>query len=214
MPKRDRRSEIMAAAEKLFTTRRFHEITLDDIVHQARVGKGTVYRYFQDKDDVFFQTATRGFDEMCDLLTRRVPNRADFGRQLLAACRHIGAFFRQRRELFRMMQSEEARMHWCDPEIRHRWMQRRRKLVASLAGILRKGVREGRLRADIRPEVLAAFLLGMLRTRARDLSEDPEFARSFEGVVSLFCEGAGRAGEAPAAPSLHKRQPGRRKRRT
>ena len=68
----DKRLAIMQAAESLFTSRRLHEITLDDVAREAQVGKGTIYRYFQDKDDLFFQTATQGFDELCDLLQQRV----------------------------------------------------------------------------------------------------------------------------------------------
>ena len=40
MAKRDRRAEIMQAAEKLFTRGRVHQLTLDDVVQEARVGKG------------------------------------------------------------------------------------------------------------------------------------------------------------------------------
>lgn len=63
----------MRAAESLFARRRRHEIALDDVVRQARVGKGTICRYCQDKDDLLFGTATRGFDELCEPLTREVP---------------------------------------------------------------------------------------------------------------------------------------------
>ncbi len=191
MPKRDRHAEIMQAAEKLFTSRRFHEITLDDVVAEAGVGKGTVYRYFRNKDDLFFQTATRGFDELCELLTRNVPASAPFPRQLLSACRQVSAFFRGRRQLFRMMQSEGARMYWFRGDTRQRWMDRRRKLVSAVAHIIRKGVREGKIRRDVRADTLSSFLLGMLRTRARDLDHVPESSRPLELVVKVFCEGAG-----------------------
>jgi hypothetical protein len=55
-------------------------------------------------------------------------------------------------------------------------------------------VKEGTVRADIPPEVLANFLLGMLRTRARDLADCPEPLRRHEVVVDVFCGGAGRRG--------------------
>jgi len=194
MAKRDRREAIMRAAEKLFTGPRFHEITLDHVVEEAGVGKGTVYRYFENKDDLFFQTATRGFDEMCELLVRKVPEEAPFADRLLSACVEIAAFFKRRRKLFRMMQSEEARMHWRRPEIRERWLARRRRLVAAVAEILRQGVRDGKVRRDVRPDVLAAFLLGMLRARARDMTDVPERERSLKRVVDLFLAGAGHCG--------------------
>ena len=182
----------MAAAETLFTARRYHEITTDDIAQAARVGKGTIYRYFRDKDDLFFQVAMSGFDELCELLQRRVPEAAPFEAQLLSACDAIRGFFDRRAQLFRMMQAEEGRMHWCRPQIRERWSACRRRLVAAVAAIIHKGVDEGPIRSDIPCEVLASFLLGMLRTRGRDLKDAPAAMQSNELLVDLFCRGAGR----------------------
>lgn len=189
MAKRDRRTEIMAAAERLFTSRRFHEITLDDVANEARVGKGTIYRYFRDKDDLFFRTATRGFEELCELLAA-VPADLPFPEQLLQACAQVSAFFAARREWFRMMQSEDARMPLCRDELRRHWFDGRRRLTAAMERILARGMDEGAIRRDVLPEVLATLLLGMLRTRARELSDTPAEQRSLERVVDLFCHGA------------------------
>lgn len=190
MAPQNKREQIMQAVEKLFTSRRFHEITLDDVAQAARVGKGTIYRYFQDKDDLFFQTATSGFDDLCELLRREVPENNPFVEQLISACAQISGFFNRRRQLFQMMQVEEDRMYWFRGTIRDRWMAKRKHLVAALAEIIRKGVREGKVRTDIPPEVLANFFLGMLRTRARDLTNAPEAMQRHELLVDLFCRGA------------------------
>ena len=192
MAKRDRRAEIMQAAEKLFTSRRFHEITLDDVARQARVGKGTLYRYFENKDDLFFQTAMHGFDDLCELLREKVSREDAFARQLLGACRQISEFFQSRHQLFRMMQSEEARMQWFHGQMRKRCMERRKNLVSAVAGIVRRGAWEGEIRSDVPAETLAGFLLGMLRTRDRELADLPESDRPLELVVDLFCHGAGK----------------------
>ena len=64
----DKKQRLMQAAETLFQTRQFHEITLDAVARQAGVGKGTIYLYFSDKEDLFFQTAVAGFDDMCEML--------------------------------------------------------------------------------------------------------------------------------------------------
>jgi AcrR family transcriptional regulator len=191
MARRDRRREIMRAAERLFTSRRYHEITTDDIAQAAKAGKGTIYRYFEDKEDLFFQTATSGFDELCDLLREKVPGDAPFGKQLRRACAEVARFFEQRRELFRMMQAEDGRMRWCGKSLRERWLARRTTLVAAVGQILRAGIREGEVRSDVPTEVLANLLLGMLRTRARDLAHLPEAMRRDEVIVDLFCHGAG-----------------------
>ena len=190
MAKRDRRAEIMRAAEKLFTSRRFHEITLDEVAKQARVGKGTIYRYFENKDDLFFRTAMQGFDELCGLLKEGVSGDIPFPEQLFSACGQINEYFQSRRQLFRMMQSEDGRMHWFHGQMRKSWIEQRKNLVSVVAGIIRTGVSEGEIRSDIPAETLAGFLLGILRTRARGMTDLPESARSLELVVDLFCNGA------------------------
>lgn len=190
--------QIMQAAERLFTSRRFHEITMEDVAREAGVGKGTLYRYFQDKDDLFFQTATNGFDELCELLRQKVPGSASFAQQLLIACRHISRFFERRRQLSRMIQSEDGRMAWCAGDLHQRWTEHRKRLVAAMADMVRKGIAEGEVREDIAPDVLATFLLGMLRTRGRDLCDAPQAMRQHEVVVELFCRGAGKRQESKA----------------
>lgn len=178
-------------AEKLFTSRRYHEITLDDVVQEAHVGKGTIYRYFHDKDDLFFEAATQGFDDLCELVTHGSGQDGDFAGQLLGMCGRVIEFFQRRRQWLRVMQSEEARVHWCGREVQDRWAERRKKLVSAVAAILTRGVEEGLIRTDVPAEALANFLLGMLRTRARYLTDMPEEAHSLELVVRLFCDGAG-----------------------
>ena len=198
MARKDKRQQILRAAERLFTSRRFHEVTVSDIARVAQVGKGTIYQYFADKNDLFFQMATSGFDELCEMLRRRVPDRAPFAEQLLDACQAIDAFFESRHRFRRVMHSEEGRMLWRKGNLRELWKEKHRKLDATVAEIIRKGVAEGAIRSDISAEVLAVFLLGMLGTRARALEEGTESMRELEAVVDLFCSGAGRPGVAVA----------------
>lgn len=189
--KQDKKQQIMQAAEKLFTTRRFHEITTDDVAEAAGVGKGTIYRYFQDKDDLFFQTATSGLDELCELLERNVPGNAGFYEQILSACSQITSFFEKRRQLYSMMLSEEGRLSLGKGLLHDRWMERRKKLLAALSMIIDRGIDEGELRSDLPAEIQANFLLGMLRTRARDLATAPREFQRYEVVVDMFRNGAG-----------------------
>jgi AcrR family transcriptional regulator len=207
MPRQDRRRQIMRAAEKLFSSRRFHEITTDEVARVAGVGKGTMYRYFKDKDDLFFQTAMAGFDELCELLHEHVAHAAPFPEQLLSACREVVEFFDSRWQLFRMMQAEEFRLAVTRGAVYERWMEHRKKLIVVLADILRRGVSDGQIRGDVPPEVLGNFLMGMMRTRARDLEDAPTAVRRLELVIDLFCRGAGEGG--PVVDGLPRRN-GRR----
>lgn len=180
----------MQAAETLFAGGRFHEITTDDVAREARVGKGTIYRYFKDKEELFFETANNGFDELCQLVRETTPAGASFKEQLGQACVQITEFFRHRQEWFGMMQAQERLLPSLAGRFSKRWLARRRGLVEALADILAVGVGEGAIRADIPTDVLANFLLGLLRTRERDLGQAPAAMRKFDVVVDVFCRGA------------------------
>ena len=179
----------MQAAEQVFRTRRFHEVTLEEVAQKADVGKGTIYLYFSDKDDLFFQTAVSGFDEMCELLVQSNPGKVPFRRELTDACRTISEFFRQRRPLFRMILSESDRVLGRGGSLRQRWLERRTKMTQALAEMLRRGVSAGEVRRDVPAEVLVEYLMGMLRTRATELDAAPEPLRGYETMVDLFVHG-------------------------
>ena len=181
--------------EEVATGRRYHEITLDEVARAAHVGKGTIYRYFKDKDDLFFQVATNGIDELCTLVTQSAPQNGSFQERLLGVCRQISRFFAARRELLRMMQGQV--MGQCDSmkELRQRWLSRRNNLVQAVGAVLSEGIREQAIRSDVEPEVLASFLLGMLRTQARDMEGGTD-GQDCRLLVELFLEGAGLANSA------------------
>jgi AcrR family transcriptional regulator len=189
--KLDKRQLIMQAAEKLFTTRRFHEITMDDVSAAAGVAKGTLYRYFADKDELFFQTSTNGFDELCELITLNVPLGEPFADQILKSCIQISGFFEQRHQLMRMMQAEDERLFQAKGALRQRWVDKRKKLVTAIAGIIARGVAEGQVRRDMSAEVLAEILLGLMRMRAHDLADAPPAMRRHEVIIDLFRHGVG-----------------------
>jgi AcrR family transcriptional regulator len=190
MAGQNKRQEIMSAAEQLFSNRRFHEVTLDEIAQAARVGKGTIYRFFSSKDDLFFQTATSGFDDLCDVIEKNVCRQNDFTRQLLSACEEITEFFYRRRQIFRIMQMEEGRVIWSQGSLWDRWMSHRGKLVKALARILDRGTEEKRIRYDVPTTVLADFLLGMLRTRTRYLLGADDSVKRLDVLLNIFLSGA------------------------
>ncbi|MFA5553888.1 MAG: TetR/AcrR family transcriptional regulator [Phycisphaerae bacterium] len=191
MVNNDKRKQIIRVVEKLASTRRFYEITLDEIADSAKIGKGTIYNYFSDKDDLFFQVVTSGFDELCELLERKISRNGSFSQELLKACREIGKFFAARQPLIQMMQSEAGLIRWENGKIRRQWTEKHKMLINAVANLLTEGIAQGAVRSDISAEAMAIFLLGMLRTRATDFDNESEEAKSYELTADLFLNGAG-----------------------
>src|SRR5690554_3297975 len=178
--------QIMVAAQDLFTTRRFNEITMDDVCRAAGVGKGTIYRYFRDKDDLFVRTATAGLGELCTLLKNKSLRRGDFEHRLTEACRAISKYFNSRKRMFHMLQVQEM----CHGTVRHDFSEGRKALIEALGEILASGAHEGKLSSKISPRVLANLLLGLLRAGAKDLTQAPDQYQRPEFIVKFFLRGA------------------------
>jgi len=192
----DKKRRIMQATEELFTSRRYHEVTVGEIARHAGVAKGTVYCYFTDKEDLFFQTVAAGYDDMCDLLVSPSSAQAGFRERLLAAIASIREFIHRRQPLIRIINSEDERARDIGGRIRQRLMAHRTKIVKALTDIIAQGVNAGEVRRDAPPQALAEYLLGMLRARSRELTRADERVRSDEFLVDLFLHGVA----CPAAP--------------
>jgi AcrR family transcriptional regulator len=192
----DKKSRLMEATENLFRSRQFHEITVDDVIKEAGVGKGTVYRHFSDKHDLFFQTALAGYEQMCEMINKINLEGLSFRQAMLKVCRTITNFFQKRKPLLRMILSEDEQTKFRGGGLRDRWLQQRKKMTESLSAVICRGKKSGEVRSDIPPAIMAEFLLGMLRTRADELTGADEEWRSDDVIVELFMRGAGKAADS------------------
>jgi TetR/AcrR family transcriptional regulator len=58
--KEQRRKDITDAAEKLFFSRGYDSVTMDDIAKAVELNKATIYLYFKDKESLFFAVVLHG----------------------------------------------------------------------------------------------------------------------------------------------------------
>ena len=52
----ERKAQIIKAAAKRFARHGLNKTTLDEVARDIRIGKATIYHYFQSKDDLFYET--------------------------------------------------------------------------------------------------------------------------------------------------------------
>src|SRR4051812_4389736 len=57
-----RRQQILDTAATLFDKRRYHEVRMEDLAVKAGVAKGTLYRYFEDKEDLYLALLVSAID--------------------------------------------------------------------------------------------------------------------------------------------------------
>lgn len=60
LEKEQRRRDILNAAEKLFFSKGYDNVSLNEIAKEVRLGRSTLYLYFENKEELFFAIVLRG----------------------------------------------------------------------------------------------------------------------------------------------------------
>lgn len=173
---------ILEAASRVFALRPFHEVLIDDIASDAGIGKGTIYRYFETKDDLYFATSLYALDHLAAALEKaRAPEDAAV-RRLERIAREILGFFWDRRHLVNMLSRYERSDR--EAEVRKR-RESILKLVqeAILAGIERRELR------GINPRIGAELFLGMTRSANLFRHAEDTLDELVAHILSVFSEG-------------------------
>lgn len=70
MGKAERRQHILGAARDVFAKLGYHQSTIDDIVAEAGIARGTFYLYFEDKRAIFADLLDRYFTQLTMVIMR------------------------------------------------------------------------------------------------------------------------------------------------
>ena len=191
MARKNRTDSILNAAEELLTNRRFDEVTLDEVAEAAHVGKGTIYRYFKDKDDLFFQLAERGPSELCKMIEKSAAagGNVPFRARLEKVCGQMSEFFMKRRSLIRLMSEQWERMGALRMRKKEICMKHRGDMRSALAKVLATGVEKGELRSDIPLDTQAHLLLSLMHSRHHPFGREGVDKPSISMIIDVFLNG-------------------------
>src|SRR5438445_11572260 len=81
---------------------------MEDIAAEAQVGKGTLYRYFTDKEELFISLLDRSFQQFIDRLNEVKKGFADPRSRLVEMVSAIVRFFDEQPHLFDLVQRAEV----------------------------------------------------------------------------------------------------------
>lgn len=84
---------ILQAAEEVFSHHGYEKATLDEIIALADVGKGTVYKYFGNKEQLFYKLVADKNAPFVERLQQAVAGEQSFEEKLKAYFREMVAFY-------------------------------------------------------------------------------------------------------------------------
>jgi AcrR family transcriptional regulator len=150
------RLAILSHAAQVFSERPFHEVLTDEISARLKVGKGTLYRYFSSKEELYFATIVHGLEGMRDAIDLVLRQKAPLERTIASLAATIIGYFWERRDFFVLLHRHETKF---EPDERAEWQRGREEVVAMVARRL-----EREMRGSVDARMAAEMLFGMIRS--------------------------------------------------
>lgn len=87
----ERRAHILAAARRCFVREGFHETSMQDLVREAGMSSGAVYRYFDSKDAMIVAIAEENLEQIVAIVGESVRHGDGVGEALASTLEYVGA---------------------------------------------------------------------------------------------------------------------------
>lgn len=160
MEKNQKRQDILHSAMALFKDKGFHNTKMEDIAMDAGVGKGTLYGYFENKQDIFDEACIEYVDVIIDNI-KYISNMDDtFKNKLLI-------LFNEKLK----MESEFADMsidnilsskNIISEETIKRIILKISEMYDLICCIINQGKEEGLVKKNIQSEITACMIIGTM----------------------------------------------------
>jgi TetR/AcrR family fatty acid metabolism transcriptional regulator len=188
----DKRRRILEAAVHVFARKGYFAARVTDVAKKAGVADGTIYLYFESKEDIL----VRLFDEV---MSEHVVQAREAGRALPSAAERLRAIAERHlavlganRDLAVVFQVELRQSTHFMERFTASWL---RDYFALLDEVLAMGQRDGSVRRDVNRTLAAKMLFGALDETVTSwlLSEAQYPLEDLAApIVDLFLRGAGR----------------------
>ena len=162
-PDEQKRQLIIDTAARFFAAQPFHKVRLDDIAAAAKLGKGTLYIYFDSKEHLYFALIYESFVKLVQELTAELEGEQDHPAtlRLEQIVRRLVAYAFQNPHFFELMRTTlSARV---PEQLEPAWRAKQAEFQRLVADTIRVGVERGELE-DPHPELTALCIPGMLRS--------------------------------------------------
>ena len=195
---------IVTATLELMDEQGIGAATMRAVSSRLGVRSMSLYRYVQDRDELFDAVVERIVNELAD--DPEVQLRpVDGWRPYLAGMAHgVRRYARAHPHAFPLVATRPPAAPWVNPPLRSlRWVE------AMLTGLAREGFSDEQVLFTYR--TFNSFLLGylLLETSAMTLRDPKPGDGSFTGTDAISADGGGSAGQAAAGPVLGGLSPAR-----
>ncbi len=156
--KNKKKERILEAAAILFSQKSYHEVMVEDVAKHAFIAKGTVYNYFDSKEEIYFSIMRVRMEKLTISLKEKIKTEMSSIESLHSFIMHLYMFMMKYRNFFLMYQKESLK---ADHELCSELIGLENELKELLKSIITSGKADELFR-DIEEGFAADLILGSI----------------------------------------------------
>ena len=187
-----KREQILVAAYQVFSSKGYHRATIDEIIALADTGKGTVYNYFVNKEQLFYTLIREKSAPFEQELTALVDSELAALEKVEAAISLFLRFYVRHANLWRVMMHEirafgAQGVSNFKPAQLEKYRDNFRQTIGFLEAILQSGVEQGVLRnCDVAKSALGLYSVIVAMAFQNMVNEDIDSTAKSIADVFLY----------------------------
>jgi len=161
--KEKKRNAIIRASLRVFARRGYETTALDEVAREAGLAKGTLYLYFKDKEDLYFQVMLTVLERLEAFVGKQTMQTQNPLEKMEAVARAQIGFFADNPSYFRLfMVALTPEMGTIHKKLLEPFFEKRRRLSEYLHALIEEGKAKGLIRGDIDTGDVVFSYMGMV----------------------------------------------------
>lgn len=183
-----KREQILAAAYEVFSKKGYHRSTIDEIIALANTGKGTVYNYFHNKEQLFYTLVSERSLPFEAAVRQVVEGTQSPLEKIGILIRMYLEFYRKNADLWRVFMHELRGFSGkcgIPEEQRDKYRQCFKEAILLLEAVLKEGVEKKALRpCNVNQSAYCLFSVIMMMVFQNFVGTSPESVEESARMVS------------------------------
>ena len=187
------RMEILEQAEKIFAAKGFHNVTMAEIANASGFSIGSLYQFFEGKDNLYTTMITEKLDLMYGQIREKVNIAEEIAEKIAILIGASFQFVEENTDFCRLfLRGETAPLSELMASLRQKLADDHFRHLTFIENILKKGIKSGYLR-QLNQRAMAAALFGLIRSASIDwmlLRGEESLNSKKEFIMDIFLKGA------------------------
>ncbi len=187
--KQRNKEAILKAAVHLFAQKGFSETKLEDVAALAEFGKGTLYNYFENKDDLLLSAFDFAVSDMLNFLYDQLSAVSEPLERIRLIANAQFNYYQSNTDFMNVVMTNHRVLmnHACSKEVFERFQEIKQLVI----GEMQAAIDAGQLKPG-NPQHYAGFLSGMIHAQVRSINSGEMHADEMHAdeIIDIFLNGA------------------------